>query len=75
MTRETLQPSGEVLEVILPLGEEDRRTSLFERLNDIVEDEPILLLVSRELRVEFLDAQRPTSAVVNPVSRTTSCLL
>src|SRR5206468_1018736 len=43
--RELLQLAAEVFEMVLPLGEEDRRAALVECLDDIVEDEPVTLFV------------------------------
>ena len=51
--RETL---GEVLEVISPLSEQDRRPLLLERLDDVIEDEAIPLRITSERGIEFLDA-------------------
>src|SRR5208282_4248816 len=46
MAGEFLEPGGEVVEVIFPLSKEDRRSSLFERLKDVVQNETVALLVS-----------------------------
>ena len=55
---ELLQPFGEVLEVVLPLGEEDRRPPFLEGRDHVVQDQLVALLVRGECRVELLDARR-----------------
>jgi hypothetical protein len=40
MSGELLQLIGEILEVILALGQQNRRPPLLERVNDIIQDEP-----------------------------------
>jgi len=57
MAREFLKPGCEVIEMIFPLREEDRRSSLFERLEHVVQNEAVALLVSRSRRVQLLDAR------------------
>ncbi|MGH8471232.1 MAG: hypothetical protein ACREVJ_01965 [Gammaproteobacteria bacterium] len=58
MPGDFLQTGSEILEVVLPLGQQDRRAPLLERLEHIIEDEPVALLVGRECGVQFLDARR-----------------
>ena len=51
MPREFSQMIREPLEVILALGQQNRRTALLERLNDIFEDEVVPPLVRGKRRV------------------------
>ena len=46
----------EILKVIATLGEENWGALLLQRLNDIVEDEPVAALVLSDLSIDLLDA-------------------
>jgi hypothetical protein len=56
MAGELLELCRKVIEMVLSLREEDRGTALVESLDDVIEDEPITLLVGREQRVQLLNA-------------------
>lgn len=47
---------GEVLEMVAPLGQEDRRTPLRDRMDDVVEDQAVPLFVGCQRPIDLLDA-------------------
>src|ERR1044071_1489749 len=47
--------TGQVFQMIPPLGEEDRRTTLFQRMEPIVQDEAVARLVLGERPIDTLD--------------------
>jgi hypothetical protein len=53
---ELTETVGEVLEVILPLGEQDRRATFVDGGDDVVQDARIPSLVVRERAIDLLDA-------------------
>jgi hypothetical protein len=52
---EAAQPRGQMLEMVPSFGEDDRRTPLGYRRDDVVEDHGVPRVVSRERGVEALD--------------------
>ena len=55
VTRKASQARGEVLEVVSPLREEDRRSSLLEGANHVVQDELVALAIGGDRGIELLD--------------------
>jgi len=55
MAREPLQPRGQGVQMIPPLGEDDGRAFLLERSNRVAQNQRISLLMSREGGIELLD--------------------
>ena len=56
MADEWPEVGSQVLQVVLALGEQDRRPPFLERLDDVVQDQPVPALVPGQRGVQCLDA-------------------
>jgi len=65
MARELLKPGGEVFKVVLALGEQDRRSALFERLDDVTQNQLIPFLISCQCCLELLYAREAITEVAS----------